>query len=68
MKINQIKELTNVGKRYRAYVDAVRNNFPHLGERERVRLGICFVKLVRGTFPDNVYKGFRYSDYHSDEG
>ena len=47
LKINGMKDLTNVRERYRSYADAVRYHYPHLGEGKRVRLGVCFVKIVR---------------------
>ena len=68
LKISNMKDLSNNAKRFRSYNDAVKEHFPHLGEGNRVRLGMCFVEMVRGLFPDESYKGFRYSDYHSDEG
>ena len=68
LKIGRMKDLNNIAKRFRSYNDAVKEHYPHLGEGNRVRLGMCFVEMVRGLFPDENYKGFRYSDYHSDEG
>ena len=68
LNISQMNDLTNNAKRFRSYNDAVKEHYPHLGEGNRVRLGMCFVEMVRGLFPDESYKGFRYSDYHSDEG
>ena len=61
-KVDKLDNISNAGKRQRAYFDGVKAVYPHLGKGNRVRLGFCFVESVRGVFPDEEYKGFRYSE------
>ena len=67
LKIQKRDGKSNKQKRYSAYKEGVQAVFPNMGEGARMRLGFCFVEMVRATFPDDEYKGFRYSDYHVDK-
>ena len=67
LKIKKREGKTNKQKRYNACKEGVQAVYPNMGEGARMRLGFCFVEMVRATFPDDEYKGFRYSDYHVDE-
>ena len=57
LKINSMSDLTNTGKKFQVYADAVRCHYLHLGKRKRVHLGVCFVEMARGLFPDEKYNG-----------
>ena len=67
LRIDKRSSKSNTQKRYSAYKEGVQAVYPNMGEGARIRLGFCFVEMVRATFPDDEYKNFRYSDYHVDE-
>lgn len=68
IRVKHLEHLTNKERRHQAYFDGVKSVYPAGTRGVRRRLGYCFVEMVRGVFPDEEYKGFRYSDYHTDEG
>jgi hypothetical protein len=69
IQVGKMKFMTNCSKRYKCYSKAVPivRDLVEIGAGKRFRLGYCFVESVRGAFPDPEYKGFRYSEFHSDD-
>ena len=57
----------NCEKRHAAYSGGAKLAKDEYASGRRFRLGYCFVETVRGLFPDPEYRGFRYSDFHSDD-
>ena len=68
--IGRLPSLSNVQRSNRCYTEGVlvANNHEPMGKEILIRLSCYFVKTVRALFSDDEYKGFRYSDYHSDVG
>ena len=68
LRVKNLEHLSNKERRHQAYYDGVKSVYPGGTRGVRRRLGYCFVEMVRVFFSDEEYKGFRYSDYHTNEG
>ena len=68
LSIFKEKNKINDQRRYKPYRETVSSCGLKRGTGIRMRFGFCFVRLVRGMFPNDEYKGFRYSEYHSNQG
>ena len=61
--VNEIKLLDDdepaEAKRHMAYTKGIFESYGKLGFRRRKRVGFCYDRMVKSTFPSNFYTGFR---------